>query len=126
MAFLSSLAVVAATKIGFKVAEKQKWLPARVYHQLAIDKLRSGKLKDAARANAIALKKKPDYEKAMVVRDLIAMRRDALLTRLLRDIDIEESAIRDINKNSRKISRSVTSSIPMLQREVPDHVGTRS
>ena len=81
MALLSSIVVVAATKLGLKVAGKRKWLPKSIYHQLALEKMRHGELVDALRLNEIALQKKSDYEKALILRDLISMRRDALVNR---------------------------------------------
>ena len=105
MAFLASIAIVAATKLGFKVAEKKKWLPKSIYHQLALDKMQHGELFDAMRLNEIALQKNPNYEKALIVKDLIAMRRDALLNNLLRDIDQETRAIKDLGEENRAINR---------------------
>ena len=105
MAFLSSVAIIAATKLGFKLAEKKKWLPAGLYHQLTLEKLKQGDLQNAVRLNEITLEKKPDHEKAQIVQDLIAMRRDTLLSQILQNIKLEKSAIRDIHEESRRISR---------------------
>ena len=107
MALLSSLAFIAVTKLGLKVAEKKKWLPAGVYHQLTMEKLRQGDLRQAIRLNEIALQKDPDLEKALVVKDLIAMRRDALLHHVLKDLEQEKNAIREIQSKSLSISREL-------------------
>ena len=105
MTFFSSLAVMAATRLGYKVAERKKWLPSSLYHQLALDKLRDGDLQQAARLNQIALQKKPNYEKALIVKDLIAMRRDALLNNLLQQINSEKTAIGEIDHQNKAVSR---------------------
>lgn len=105
MAFLSSLAIIAATRLGFKLAEKKKWLPKGVYHQLAVNKLRQDDLPGAIRLNQIALEKDPQHEKAQIVQDLIAMRRDAILTGLLTDIAREKESIRDLQTSSLSIAR---------------------
>ncbi len=107
MAIFSSLAVMTATRLGFKLAEKKKWLPPSVYHQLALEKLRSGDLQSAIRFNAIALQKKPDYDKALVVKDLLAMRRDALVAALLAQINQEQAAIKTIEKNVAAVVRQL-------------------
>lgn len=108
MAILGSLAVMTATRLGFKLAEKKKWLPSSVYHQLAMEKLRAGELQDAVRLNNIALQKKPDYEKALIVKDLLAMRRDALVADLIRQITQEQAAIQSIEKTTISISRQLS------------------
>ncbi|MBN1560560.1 hypothetical protein JW998_09935 [candidate division KSB1 bacterium] len=108
MAFLSSLAVILATRLGLKLAEKKKWLPAGVYHQLAINKLKYGDLQDAIRLNEIALEKSPRHEKAQVVKDLIAMQRDALLGHLMTDIEREKGFIRELQTTSMSISRQLS------------------
>ncbi|MBN1479729.1 hypothetical protein EH223_17615 [candidate division KSB1 bacterium] len=107
MSFLSSIAVVVATRLGYKIAEKKKWLPSSVYHQLTLAKLRDGNLRDAIRLNHIALQKKPNYEKALIVQDVIAMQRDALFSRLTHDINQETVAIQDIAIVNRVLSRQL-------------------
>lgn len=107
MALLSSLAVVTASRLGFKLAEKKKWLPSSVFHQLSVEKLRSGDLQEAIHLNAIALQKKPDYEKALVVKDLLAMRRDAMLADLLSQIKVESAAIQTLDKSMASVSRQL-------------------
>ncbi|MBN1466449.1 hypothetical protein JXA02_11845 [candidate division KSB1 bacterium] len=107
MTFLSSLAVIAATRLGFKLAEKKKWLPKSVYHQLAVDKLRQDDLAGAIRLNEIALEKDPQHEKAQIIKDLIAMRRDAILSRLLTETGREKESIRELQINSLFIARQL-------------------
>jgi len=74
---LFSIAVAAAIKIGYKLAEEQKWLPGPIYRQLALDKLKNGDIDGAARFNKVALAKNPDDDKAGLVQDIISMHRDA-------------------------------------------------
>ena len=107
MAFLSSLAVIVATKLGFKLAERKKWLPASVYHQLAVNKLRQGDLQATIHLNEITLKKNPRHEKAQVVKDLIAMQRDALLRHLMADIEQEKEFIRELQLANLSVSRQL-------------------
>jgi len=87
-----------ATRLGFKIAEKKKWLPSSVYHQLALEKLRTGNLEEAVKLNNIALQKRPNFEKALVVKDLLAMQRDALIAKLLKSIEQEKTSIKMLQK----------------------------
>lgn len=107
MSFLSSIAVVAATRLGYKLAEKKKWLPTSLYHHLTLIRLRDGNLRDAHRFNQIVLHRKPHYEKALIVQDVISMQRDALLAQLIQDISHENTSIREIVAADKTISRQL-------------------
>lgn len=72
-----SAAIILLGKTGFYLARKQKWLPKTVYHRLSLDSLKAGDFDGAAKYNALALQKDPNYEKAQVVHDLLRMNRDA-------------------------------------------------
>lgn len=108
MTFLSSLGLRVAARLAYKLVEKQQWLPKSVYHQMALDKLRHGELGDAKRFNDIALRKKPDYEKALVMHDVLAMRRDAMLAYLRRDIQQEEQAIANLAAEQQVLRRTLS------------------
>jgi len=77
MALLTSITLASLTRLGYKVAISKKWLPAGFYSQLALDHLIKGKLSEASNFNRVALQKKPNHGRALIVRDLISMERDA-------------------------------------------------
>ncbi len=110
MALFSSIAIAAAAKIGYKLAEKYKWLPGSVYRQLALDKLKNGDLERAADFNRVALQKNPADEKAGLVDELISMQRDARMAALLQRIDSEEEKLAELKekraRNRRLLKRS--------------------
>ena len=76
---IPSVIVVALAKTGLYVAKKQKWLPKNFYHRLSLDSLRQGDFEAAVKYNSLARQKDPDYEKALIVYDLLRMNRDAHL-----------------------------------------------
>lgn len=86
---LTSLSFLAASKIGYKIAQKRSWLPASFYHLLSIERLKQGDLNAAAQFNTIALQKKPNLENALVVKDVLAMRRDSLQRDVSRKVQDE-------------------------------------
>lgn len=109
LSVLSTLSVLVLSKIGYKVAEKQRWLPKFFYHRLSMEKLKHGDLEGAELYNAIAMDKGPDYDKALIMRDLIAMNRDAQADELDLLIREEERNIAEVEKlrarNVRILSR---------------------
>lgn len=86
---LTSLSFLAASKFGYKIAQRRKWLPASFYHLLSIERLKQGDLNAAAQFNAIALQKKPNLDNALVVKDVLAMRRDSLQRDVSRKVQDE-------------------------------------
>lgn len=90
---LTTLAL-ATTRLAYRLAEKKRWLPGGAYHRLSLDQLKSGDLDEAERLNRLALERNPGHSKAQVVRDLIAMRRDASTAELQHKIDEEQQQIR--------------------------------
>ena len=97
MPLLYSIAIAAAAKLGYKLAADRNWLPGRLYGQLALDKLKDGDLDGAMRFSDVVLKKNPDDEKAGLVREIIAMRRDARLASMLQRIDNETRALHKLD-----------------------------
>lgn len=93
---LSSVALYTVTKFGFSFAVKQKWLPESVYNQLALQKLKDGHYSEAARFNELALKKKPQSNKALVLRDLILMKKDAQAQQYYEKICIERGRVLEL------------------------------
>jgi len=98
---ISIYSLLAVSKLSVKFAEKKKWLPSGYYHRLSMQRLKEGDLKAAQKFNTIALDKSPENEGALVVRDLITMRRDVDVRKLLTRIDSEEERILQI-KNQKK------------------------
>lgn len=82
-----------ATRLAYHLAEKKRWLPGGAYHRLSVDRLKAGDLDEAERLNRLALQRKPRHEKAQVVRDLIAMRRDATTAEIQKRLDDEQLRI---------------------------------
>jgi len=100
MAFtaISSILTAGLIKLGYKFAENKKWLPKSIYHRLSVKKLKEGDLKQADYFNSIAIAKHPDYENALIMRDIIAMQKDANTNRLEKLITAEEDYIIKIKK----------------------------
>ncbi len=73
-----------------------------------MEKLRAGELQAAVRFNRIALQKNPHHEKALIVKDVLAMRRDALLMDLMQHIEQERAAMHKIEKTLTFISRQLS------------------
>jgi len=92
---LTTLALT-VSRLAYRLAEKKRWLPGGAYHRLSVDSLKTGDLDEAERLNRLALERKPRHGKALVVRDLIAMRRDASTAKLRRQIDEEQLRIREL------------------------------
>ena len=110
MALFSSIAFFTATRLGYKLAEKKKWLPKTVYNHLALDKLKQGDIQAAARFNRVVLQKHPDDEQALVVKDLILMHRDTKFYNLKKHIAGVEEELRrlktELIENQRTIRRN--------------------
>jgi hypothetical protein len=92
------------------VAEKQKWLPKFFYHRLSMEKLKQGDLEGAELYNAIAINKGPAYEKALIMRDLIAMNRDAQADEL-------DLLIREEERNITEVERLRARNLRILSRQ---------
>lgn len=107
MALFSSLAFYTATRLGYKLAEKKKWLPKRIYNHLALDKLKQGDIQTASRFNRIVLEKHPDDEQAQVVKDLILMHRDAEFYHLTKNIAAAEEGLLRLKSERIDISRTI-------------------
>ncbi|NOY59911.1 MAG: hypothetical protein GXO75_13425, partial [Calditrichaeota bacterium] len=101
---ISIYSLLAVSKIGVKIAEKKKWMPAGYYHRLSLQKLKQGDLGSAEKFNTIAINKSPDDEGALVVRDLISMRRDADARDIMNRIVAEEEQIIQL-ENRKKQNR---------------------
>jgi hypothetical protein len=97
---LTSLAV-AVSRLAYRLAEKRRWLPGGAYHRMSVDRLKAGDLEEAERLNRLALARAPGHGKAQVVRDLIAMRRDASAAALGRRIDEERRRVRGLQAECR-------------------------
>ncbi len=111
--FITSALFSLGTKATLKLAERYQFLPAKVYHRMALDKLKESRLDEAAHYNRITLTKKPDFDKAQVIRDLITMRRDSALSRLDQRINenrykIQELKNRQKSKNHQRIRLILT------------------
>ncbi len=89
---LTTLALT-ATRLAYHLAEKKRWLPGGAYHRLSVDRLKAGDLDEAERLNRLALQRKPKHHRALVVRDLIAMRRDATTAEIQKRLDDEQLRI---------------------------------
>jgi hypothetical protein len=85
---------LAVTRLAYRLAEKKRWLPGGAFHRMSVDQLKAGDLDEAERLNRLALERKPQHNKALVVRDLIAMRRDASTAELRKKLDEEQERIR--------------------------------
>ncbi len=89
---LTTLALT-ASRLALRLAEKRRWLPGSAWHRRSLDSLKAGDLDEAARLNRLALERSPNHDKAQVVSDLIAMRRDAATAGLQKQIDEERLQI---------------------------------
>lgn len=113
MAFtaVSSILTAGLVKIGYKFAEKKKWLPKSIYHRLSLKKIREGDLKQALYFNSVAIKKNPEYENALIVRDIISMQNDAKSDRIKEMIRSEEDHIQALislkNENKKKLKEQL-------------------
>ena len=101
---ISIYSLLAVSKIGVKIAERKKWMPAGYYHRLSLQKLKQGDLRGAEKFNTIAINKSPDDEGALVVRDLIAMHRDVNARDIMNRIVVEEEQIIQL-ENRKKQNR---------------------
>jgi hypothetical protein len=90
---LWSLPAMVLLRLGYSLADKKQWLPRSAYHRQSIRSLKEGDLDGAARYNAIALKKSQEYQAALVVRDVIAMHRDARREQVFKKIAKEKDRI---------------------------------
>lgn len=118
MALLYSIAIAAAARLGYKLAEDRKWLPGGLYRQLALDQLKSGDLERAQKYSKIALQKNPGDEKAGLVRELIAMRSDARLAALMQNRDRETEKLQSLEMECLRIERRLIS-IARIDRLTP-------
>jgi hypothetical protein len=107
MPLLYSIAIAAAARLGYKLAEDRKWLPGRLYRQLALDKLKSGDLEGALQFSSIALQKNPDDDKAGLVKEIIAMHRDAKMAALLKSIEQEVETLDLLEKGRTRLRRQI-------------------
>jgi len=110
---ISIYSLLAVSKIGVKIAERKKWMPAGYYHRLSLQKLKQGDLRGAEKFNITALHKNPDDEGVLVVRDLIAMRRDVDAREIMNRIIAEEEQIiqlQDRKKQNRLRIRRIAKS----------------
>jgi hypothetical protein len=108
--------VLAATRLVYHLAEKRRWLPGGAYHRLSVDRLKSGDLDEAERLNRLALQRKPTHGKALVVRDLIAMRRDAATAALLGRVAEEKAKISALQEERLAFRRELARSGRRLRR----------
>ncbi len=95
---IPAVAVWGVLRAGYHYAERRKWLPASVYRQRALKCLKDGDLTSSARYNRIALAKRPEAKNALVIQDILAMRRDLLLRNLEMRVESEHDAINDIHR----------------------------
>ncbi len=106
---ISSILTAGLIKIGYKIAENKKWLPKGFYHRLSLTKIKEGDLKQAHFFNSVAIKKHPDYENALIVRDIISMQKDAQSDRIKKLITAEEDNMNTLiklkNENEKKIKK---------------------
>ena len=107
MPLLYSIAIAAAARLGYKLAEDRKWLPGRLYRQLALDKLKSGDLEGALQFSSTALQKNPDDDKAGLVKEIIAMHRDAKMAALLKSIEQEVETLDLLEKGRTRLRRQI-------------------
>ena len=107
MPLLYSIAIAAAARLGYKLAEDRKWLPGRFYRQLALDKLKSGDLEGALQFSSIALQKNPDDDKAGLVKEIIVMHRDAKMAALLKSVEQEAETLDLLEKDRIRIRRQI-------------------
>jgi hypothetical protein len=90
---ISSIIAAGALKLGYRLAEQKKWLPGIVYHKASLRELKNGDLRKAEFFNSIALNKKPEFNNALVVREVIAMQKDARIAQLKKLLAREEERI---------------------------------
>ncbi len=112
---LTTLALT-ATRLAYHLAEKKRWLPGGAYHRLSMARLKSGDLDEAERLNGLALQRKPTHGKALVMRDLIAMRRDAATAALRRRVAEEQSKISALQEERLACRRELARSDRWLRR----------
>jgi|GEM_PF-4362173 len=112
--FITSALFSLGTKATFKLADRYQFLPAKVYHRMALDKLKESRLDEAARYNRITLTKKPDFDKALVIRDLITMRRDSALSKLDQRITEKRQKIQEL-KDRQKSQRQQIIRLSLLR-----------
>ncbi|MDZ7725834.1 MAG: hypothetical protein U5R06_24165 [candidate division KSB1 bacterium] len=89
--------------MGSKLAERYEWLPKDIYHRKSLDKLKEGDLQQAAVYNRIALRKNPDFEKALVLRDIISMKRDVSLNSIDQQIQHHEQILLNLMQRQGKV-----------------------
>lgn len=106
---VSSALVSAIARVGFKLADRYEWLPKDIYHRKSLDALKTGNLEQAAQYNRIALRKNPDYEKALIMQDIIFMKRDASLNSLNKKILYHEQSLLTLIQRQAKIKKSIKS-----------------
>ncbi len=112
---LTTLALT-VTRLAYHLAEKKRWLPGGAYHRLSVDRLKAGDLDEAERLNRLALRRKPKHRQALVIRDLIAMRRDAATAALRVRVAEEKSRISALQEERLACRRELARSDRRLRR----------
>jgi len=110
-AALTSAALAAFARFGYVMADEKRWLPRFIYNQRALRLLREGDLDAAGREIDSVLVRKPDDERAQLIGELIAMRRDARDAGLNKAIEWERRCLHRLKERIERHSRTLSSGI---------------
>lgn len=83
---LTGLISSVLARYGLQHAHRKNWLPKNHYQRKALECLKADDISGAIEHNTVARRKDPDYEEAMVVRELILMRLDTEIEKCAKDI----------------------------------------
>ena len=87
-------------RLGYKFAEKRKWLPDFVYHNLSMQKFKQGDHDQARYYNAIAMQKNPRSLKAQVMQDILNMHHDTAIANMEAWIQQEQQELISLEKTA--------------------------
>ena len=99
----TSLIIFGLSKILPRVFRKTPWRQKQEHHRCALDHLKNDDLINAVQCNLNSRKNHPDYEKALILQDILAMRIDAELLRTETTETLLNQRADDLQSRLRKI-----------------------
>ncbi len=104
---LASGLIAAAWRTLYKLAEHQKWLPKGIYFRKSLDCLKKGDLSGAEKFNKIALSKSALYEKSLILKEIISLKRDTSISKLKEEMIQQEEKILFVLHRRKQIRNTV-------------------
>ena len=101
----TSLIIFGLSKILPRVFRKTPWRQKQEHHRCALNHLKNDDLINAVQCNLNSRKNHPDYEKALVLKDILAMRIDAELSQAVTTETLLKKRAEDLHTRLRKIKK---------------------